>query len=68
MSLLDLGLGFAGLPEATIHELNKQLPALSRLVTVIKEAEPIITKTWPDIVAITPLIQQLVAFAKTKGD
>jgi hypothetical protein len=67
MSLLDFGLGLAGLPETTIHELDKQLPALQRIVAGIKEAEPIITKIWPDIVAVTPLIQQLLAFAKSKG-
>ena len=68
MSLLDLGLGLAGLPEPTIRELDKQLPALQRIVAAGKEMEPIITKVWPDLVAVTPLIQQLLAFAKSKGD
>lgn len=59
MSVLDFGLGLAGLPEATIKELDKQLPALERLMALVKQAEP-------DIVAVTPLIQQLITFAKQK--
>lgn len=59
MSVLDFGLGLAGLPEATIHELDKQLPAIERLLALYRQAEP-------DIAAVTPLFQQLVAFAKQK--
>lgn len=73
MSVLDFELGLAGLPEKTIAELDKQLPALERIATEIRVAEPLITqlmphaqKVWPDIVAVTPLVQQLVAFAKSK--
>jgi hypothetical protein len=66
MSLLDLGLGLAGLPEATIQELDKQLPALQRIAAAAHEVEPILTKVMPDITAVTPLIQQLLAFAKQK--
>lgn len=73
MSVLDFGLGLAGLPEATIKELDKQLPALERISAAAKQAEPLITqampilnKIWPDIVAVTPLIQELIAFAKQK--
>jgi hypothetical protein len=73
MSVLDFGLGLAGMPEATIQELDKQLPALERIMAEVKAAEPIITqllphvqKVWPDVVAVTPLMQQLIAFAKSK--
>jgi hypothetical protein len=73
MSVLDFGLGLAGLPEATIKELDKQLPALERIATAAKQLEPLLTqlmpilnKAYPDIVAVTPLIQQLIAFAKQK--
>lgn len=59
MSVLDFGLGLVGLPEATIKELDKQLPALERLMALLKQAEP-------DIAAVTPLIQQLIAFARQK--
>lgn len=74
MSLLQFGLGLAGMPEPTINELTKQLPALERLAAAAKEAEPhlvalqpIVTKAMPDILAVTPLLQQLIAFAKLKS-
>ena len=73
MSELDFGLGLAGVPSATIEELDKQLPALQRLVAALRQAEPllsqlspILAKNWPDVVAVTPLVQQLIAFAKEK--
>ncbi len=74
MSLLNLGLALAGLPEKTIKDLNTQLPALERLAADAKQAEPLIApllpliaKAWPDIVAVTPLLQDLIAFAKAKN-
>jgi hypothetical protein len=73
MSVLDLALGLAGLPEKTITDLDANLPALERLAADLKMAEPLIaqlipilTKAMPDIIAVTPLIQELVTFAKQK--
>ena len=74
MSMFDFELGIAGLPEVTIAELNKQAPALVRLAAAAKQAEPliaqllpIITKAYPDVVAVTPLAQQLTAFVAAKS-
>ena len=73
MSVLDFGLGLAGLPQATIAEFDKQLPALARLAEIAKQAEPLllqlqplIAKALPDVIAVTPLVQELIAFAKEK--
>lgn len=80
MSILDIGLGFAGLPEKTIQDLDKNLPALERIAAAAKRAEPLVTQiqpavaelqaitkqVWPDIIAVTPLIQEIIAFAKQK--
>lgn len=73
MSVLDFGLGLAGLSQKTIQDLDAQLPALARIAAAAKQAEPlltqlmpILTKAYPDIVAVTPLIQELIAFAKQK--
>lgn len=73
MSVLDFGLGLAGLPEQTIKDLDTHLPHLERLAEAAKAAEPhitallpILTKAWPDVVAVTPLIQELITFAKSK--
>jgi hypothetical protein len=73
MSMLNLGLALAGVPEKTIAELNANLPALERLAAAAKRVEPMlapvmpeIQKAWPDIVAVTPLLQDLIAFVKLK--
>lgn len=73
MSWLDFGLGLAGMPEPTIRELNKQLPALERLAALAEEAEPYIAalapyvkRAEPDIRAVLPLLHQLITFAKSK--
>ena len=73
MSVLDFGLGLAGLPEQTIQDLDANLPALARIAAAMHKAEPVINQlipilgpVWPDVVAVTPLIQELIAFAKQK--
>jgi hypothetical protein len=73
VSALDFGLGLAGMPETTIAELDKQLPALQRIEAVFEQAQPHITalnllyaKAQPDIVAVLPLVRDLIAFAKSK--
>lgn len=73
MSVLDLGLALAGLPEKTIKDLDNNLPSLERIAAATKQAEPLINqlipilnKVWPDVVAVTPLVQELITFAKQK--
>lgn len=73
MSLLDIGLSFEGMPEATIKALDAQLPAIERIMEGVKQLEPhitaglpIVNKMWPDIVAVTPLMLQIVQFLKQK--
>ncbi len=75
MSWLEFGLGLAGMPETTVRELKKQLPALERLAALAKEAEPhlvalapYVKRAEPDVRAVLPLLQQLIAFAKSKQD
>lgn len=74
MSLLNFGLALSGMPEKTIKDLNTQLPALERLAAAAKRVEPLLAplgpelaKAWPDIVAVTPLLQDMIAFAKAKN-
>lgn len=59
MSILDFGLEAYGIPEATINELDKQLPAFERLLILYKQAQP-------DIAAVTPVVQQILTFIKQK--
>lgn len=73
MNVLNLGLALAGMPEDTIKKLDANMPALERLAAAAKRVEPMLTpilpelqKAWPDIMAVTPLLQELIAFAKSK--
>jgi len=59
MSVLDFGLEAYGIPEATVQELDKQLPALQRLLALYKQAQP-------DIAAVLPVVQQIIAVVKQK--
>ena len=73
MTALDFGLSLAGLPQETIKDLDTHLPALARIAAAVHRAEPVINQLipilapiWPDVVAVTPLVQELIAFAKQK--
>lgn len=61
------------MPETTIAELDKQLPALQRIEALFEQAQPhiaalnlIYAKAQPDITAVMPLIRDMIAFAKQK--
>ena len=80
MSILDFALQIAGMPQATIDSLDKDLPGLVRIAAAAKELEPTLTamapliekawpvlvRVWPDIVAVTPSVEQLVEFVNSK--
>ena len=59
MSLLDLGLEAYGIPEVTVQELDKQLPAFERLLALYQKAEP-------DIAAVLPVVKQILAIVRQK--
>lgn len=66
MSALDFGLEMVGMPEATIQELDKQLPTLGRIEAAFEKLGPDAEKLLPDLVAVLPLLRMLIAFAKAK--
>jgi hypothetical protein len=80
MSILDFALGLAGMPQATIDALDKDLPGLARIAAAAKEIEPtlvemapliekawpVLVRVWPDIVAVTPSVEQLIEFVNSK--
>lgn len=66
MSGMDFALSLLGVPQDTIRELDAKLPALERVAVALKEIEPTLTKIWPDVVAVSPLVIALIAFAKQK--
>lgn len=59
MSILDFALSVAGLPQATIEELDKDLPGLARIAAAAKEAEPLLTAAKPHLDALAPLVSKL---------
>lgn len=66
----------AGLPtlSAIVEEaqelepvLEKALPHLQALVALWPEAAPVLQKMWPQIVAETPLLKEMIEFARSKA-
>jgi hypothetical protein len=62
--LVRFGLGVAGMPEATINEIDQALPALERLIDFEKQLSSAIVAAYPDLVAAIPAIQRLLITAK----
>jgi hypothetical protein len=58
MSMLDFALSIAGLPEATITDLDAKMPGFARLAAAAKELEPIITQAKPAMDRLQPLFIQ----------
>ena len=68
---LDRGLpGFGRLAAAAKEAeplLEKAKPLLEQLHPIAADLLPIVQRAWPDIVAVTPTIQELIEFANRKG-
>lgn len=60
MSILDIGLGMAGMPAKEIADLKAGLPTLSAIADEAKDLEPILEKARPHIEAILPHAQALM--------
>lgn len=59
MSILDLGLALAGMPTKTVDDLKAALPRIERIIAAYGQAAP-------DIAAVLPVIEELIAFVKAK--
>jgi hypothetical protein len=59
MSLLDIALKLAGMPQATIDELDRSMPGLARLAVVARNAEPLLTQAKPHLDALLPIAAKL---------
>lgn len=42
--------------------LTKAEPHIQALQPLVSQAMPIIQKVWPDLVAVTPTVEELIAF------
>ena len=60
MSILDFGLGIAGMPANEIADLKAGLLTLSAIADEAKDLEPILEKARPHIEAIMPHAQALM--------
>lgn len=63
MSLIEFGLGMAGMPQNQIADLKAGLPVLSSIVDEAKELEPILEQMRPHIEALIPLVKQAMPIA-----
>lgn len=52
--LVKFALGVAGLPPATVTNIDKSLPGAARLIDAAKQFEPYLEQAHPHIEAITP--------------
>lgn len=58
MSIPDLILTVAGMPQEQIAELDKAFPGMARVAAAARELEPFITKAQPHLEALAPLWPQ----------
>lgn len=56
-------LGLANMPQATIEELEHDMPAIGRLYARAKEAQPLLEELLPLIEKAQPLIEKLLPIA-----
>lgn len=62
--VVRFALGMAGMPEATVNQIDAGLPAMERLVDAEKQLSPAIAAMYPDLVTVIPIIERLLANAK----
>jgi hypothetical protein len=79
--LVESALKMAQMSDAEIDDLSAKLPAFGRLAAALKKSEPTLTQAaplidqlftelkaeWPDIVAVTPTVEELIEFVSSKG-
>ena len=58
MSIFDIGLAIAGMPQAQIDALDKAMPGMARVAEAFRQLEPLITKAGPHLTALEPLWPQ----------
>jgi hypothetical protein len=79
--LIESALKMARMSDAEIDDISAKLPAFGRLAAALKKSEPTLSQAaplidqlftelkqeWPDIVAVTPTVEELIEFANSKG-
>lgn len=62
--VIKFALGVAGMPEATIADIEKALPAMARLVALAQKLEPELLNIKPDIAVVLPVLGEIINFVK----
>lgn len=62
--VIKFALGVAGMPEATINDIEKALPAMARLVALAQKLEPELLNIKPDIAVVLPVLGEIINFVK----
>lgn len=77
--LVRMALGFEGMPEQTIENIEKQEASFKRLADAAKELEPILApaiakampilkRAYPDLVNVYPVALEVMKFINSKND
>ena len=61
---IRFALGLAGFTEADVAEIEAALPAMERLLGSVQGLEPMLTKLYPDLVAVIPAAKVILAYVQ----
>jgi hypothetical protein len=61
---LRLALEAEGLSADDVAAVDKAIPAVERIVTVVQQVAPAIEKEYPDFMSVLPILQRLLQIAK----
>jgi hypothetical protein len=62
--IIKFALGIAGMPEATVLDIEKALPAMARLIALATKLEPELKIIQPDVAAVLPVLGEIINFVK----
>jgi hypothetical protein len=63
---IKFALSIANMPQATIADLEVQLPGISRVADAVKQLEPLLTAADPHIEALVPLALKAYPIVKAR--
>jgi hypothetical protein len=61
---IKIGLAMAGMPENTIADIEKSLPALLRLLAAYEKLSPELALLKPDLDQVAPVLVEVINFVK----
>lgn len=62
---VKLGLGFLGMPEKTIEDIDAALPAMERLLALYQDkVAPLFAEAKPDLDQAAPVLLEIINFVK----